>query len=188
MSSNSSKTLKNTRTRGQKPLFFQRWKELGAHVHSKEVKGLVCLQVHHIKDLPVTMEGKAVAVGWRTDAWKGEETLPVHVLEGVATFDEIFLHYCKLKPCILKNYTIWVSLMEARGIGLGSFSVDLADLGVYNGSCGSNMSGATTSFELCGEATGGRLIASFYCGWMGTELDHEQQQGKNPQINSKFSS
>ncbi|KAK1260997.1 hypothetical protein QJS04_geneDACA002226 [Acorus gramineus] len=54
---------------------------------------MVCLQVHCITGLPSALNGRELIVGWRTGRSKGDQTQLVSVREGMAIFDEIFLHH-----------------------------------------------------------------------------------------------
>lgn len=109
------------------------------------------------------MDGQVLVVGWKTKGCKGEHTLPVHVCEGIASFDEIFLHYCSTDfRSILKNFTIWVSLVDAADCDLGTFHVDLGEFAMVE-NLNSNFGGKSMSFILGGMASGGALNLSVYC-------------------------
>lgn len=144
---------------------FSKWKGLCAMADTRRRKTrscLVCLQVHKVRDLPFSMNGKALIVGWRRKGWEGEQTLPVNATEGTASFDEIFLHYCNVKrPGTLKSFNIWVSSADARESDLGSFHVDLSEM-VSTGNLNSKFGGKAMTFNLCGAADGSTLVASFY--------------------------
>ena len=83
--------------------------------------------------------------------------------QGIASFDEIFLHYCSTDVrSILKNFTIWVSLVDAADCDLGTFHVDLSELAMVE-NLNSNFGGKSMSFVLGGMASGGALNLSVYC-------------------------
>ncbi|KAL6002133.1 hypothetical protein ACLOJK_037581 [Asimina triloba] len=161
MEENSPSGRRNKR----RAFWFRRWKGLQVlpEMRQQRSKCLVCLQVHQIKDLPASVNGRAIVVGWRTKGWEGEETMPVHAWEGKASFDEIFLHYCNIKtPGAKKIFTIWVSLVESKECNLGTFELRLSEL-IMDGSTNNlNFSGKTLKLDLCGAAAGATLSVSFY--------------------------
>lgn len=131
---------------------FHKWRGLCAFADTRQGKRrcLVCLQVHKIRDLPFSMNGRALIVGWKRKGWEGEQTLPVDACEGIASFDEIFLHYCNVKsPGALKSFNIWVSWVDAKESELGSFHVDLSEMISKGNSC-SKFGGKTMTFNLWG--------------------------------------
>ncbi|XP_072967986.1 uncharacterized protein [Typha angustifolia] len=150
-----------------------KWKVLDCfHGDSSRVRRspyVVWLQVQQISGLPPVMEGRVLVVGWKTKGCKGEHTLPVHVCEGAATFDEIFLHSCNTDiRSILRSFTIWVSLDDSPACDLGTFQVDLSEFMEVN-SLNPKFGGKTMSFVLGGVANGGRLSLSVYCRLMEEE-------------------
>ncbi|KAG9447654.1 hypothetical protein H6P81_013782 [Aristolochia fimbriata] len=122
---------------------------------------LVCLQVHKIKDLPLCMEGTSLVLGWRTHGWAGETTGSVHVHEGTADFDEIFLHYCTVQSPS-KSFSIWVSTADEKLVSdLGTFQVDLSQLKPVQ-NANPKFCGKTMSFDLGGRTAEGKLSVSLY--------------------------
>lgn len=130
---------------------------------------VICIQIHQIDGLPPMMDGQVLVVGWKTKGCKGEHTLPIHVCQGNASFDEIFLHYCSRDvESALKSFTIWASLVDAADCDLGTFRVDLTQLAPADDS-NSLLGGKTLSFVLGGLASGGALRLSVYCRMMEEE-------------------
>lgn len=124
---------------------------------------VVCLQVHKIETLPSSMDGRAVVVGWRTKWWKGEQTLHVYVCQGIASFEEIFLHCGNADvSSTSKSVTVWVSLVDAVDCDLGTFHVDLSELAIVENS-NSEFGGKAFSFDLTGAGHGGVLKLSLFC-------------------------
>ncbi|CAL9071215.1 unnamed protein product [Musa textilis] len=143
----------------------------------------VCLQVHQIDGLPSAMDGRALVVGWKTKGCKGEHTLPVHVCGGVASFDEIFLHYCLTDvQSMLGSFAIWASLVDAADCDLGTFHVDLSEFAAATEDSNSAaFAGKTMSFVLGGVAAGGALRLSVYCRTLENEAGDRigQKQAKS---------
>ncbi|XP_072973103.1 uncharacterized protein [Typha angustifolia] len=149
-------------------------------IRMRRSRCVVCLQVHHISGLPPAMEGRVVILGWKTKGCKGEHTFPVHVNEGNANFDEIFLHYCGNNiVSILKRFTIWVSLVDAADCDLGTFHVDLSELAALE-NLNPRFGGKSMSFALGGIASGGTLSLSVY-----TRMIEENSHDLNGQKESK---
>ncbi|URD74766.1 hypothetical protein MUK42_07927 [Musa troglodytarum] len=140
---------------------------------------LVCLQVHQIDGLPSAMDGRALVVGWKTKGCKGEHTLPVHVCGGVASFDEIFLHYCVTDvQSMLGSFAIWASLVDAADCDLGTFHVDSSEFAAATEDSNSAFAGKTMSFVLGGVAGGGALRLSVYCRTLENEAGQKQAKSK----------
>ncbi|KAG1361426.1 putative 4-coumarate--CoA ligase-like 5 [Cocos nucifera] len=165
---------------------FRNWKwkvlDFLDDIRRRGSRCVVCLQVHQVGGLPSAMDGQVLVVGWKTKGCKGEHTLPVHVRQGVASFDEIFLHYCGTDVrSILRNFTIWVSLVDAADCDLGTFHVDLSELAMVE-NLNSNFGGKSMSFILGGMASGGALNLSVYC----RMLEEAQDIVGQKQNKSKF--
>jgi hypothetical protein len=123
----------------------------------------------------MSLEGRALVVGWKTKGSNGEQTNPVYVNRRSASFDEIFLHYCGFEVSEnLESCFICVSLVDSADCDLGSFHVDLSDLikaeSSHSRSSNSNskatMGGKAMSFVLGGAANGGVLNLNVYCRMM----------------------
>ncbi|XP_018674143.2 uncharacterized protein LOC103980254 [Musa acuminata AAA Group] len=146
---------------------FWKWKVLRFLLDGFRRRGshcVVCLQVHQIDGLPSAMDDRVLVVGWKTKGCKGEHTLPVHVCGGVASFDEIFLHYCISDvQSMLGSFTVWASLVDAADCDLGTFHVDLSEFAAATENSNSAFAGKTVSFVLGGVAGGGALRLSVYC-------------------------
>ena len=153
-------------TNARKMLSFWRCGGLGLSTEiqkRRRSRCVVCLQVHKIVSLPSSMDGRAVVVGWRTKWWKGEQTLPVHVCQGIANFEEIFLHCGNADvSSISKSVIVWVSLVDAVDCDLGTFHVDLSELAIVENS-NLEFGGKAFSFDLAGAAHGGALKLSLFC-------------------------
>lgn len=155
---------------------FRQWKYKflqGMRIHRSRC--VLCIQIQHISNLPLSVEGRALVVGWKTKGSKGEHTNPVHVNRGNASFDEIFLHYCGFEVSEnLRNCFIWVSLVDSADCDLGRFHVDLSELANAEGSNSrgsnsnskTNMGGKAMSFVLGGVASGALLNLNVYCRMM----------------------
>ncbi|MQL73111.1 hypothetical protein Taro_005455 [Colocasia esculenta] len=145
---------------------FRRWRRplaLLDDVRRRRSRCVVCLQVHQVSGLPPCMDGRALAVGWRTRGWKGELTLPAHVRGGSAAFEEIFLHYRNADVrSTLQDFTVWVSLVDAGDCDLGTFDVDLGGVAPAESSGNPKFGGKTVSLDLRGMAKGGVLKVSVY--------------------------
>ncbi|KAL4190600.1 hypothetical protein AMTRI_Chr07g25510 [Amborella trichopoda] len=133
---------------------------------------IICLQIHHIRGLPSSIEGLKLTVNWgRSRNSPLEKTHPISVVHGVAEFDEVFLHYSDFSD-ELSNFWLWVLSDDSKGCEIvGAFELDLSELvleAVMAGNLNSNFrqsrfGGKTMRFGLCGVAGGGTLSASFYC-------------------------
>ncbi|KAF3319885.1 N-terminal C2 in EEIG1 and EHBP1 [Carex littledalei] len=171
---------------------FRQWKYKflqGMRIHRSRC--VLCIQIQHISNLPLSVEGRGLIVGWKTKGSKGEHTNPVHVNRGSASFDEIFLHYCGFEVSEnLKSCFIWVSLVDSADCDLGTFHVDLSKLAnaERSNSRGSNSNSKTTmggramSFVLGGVASGAVLNLNVYCRMMDKELrdgaDRQKSESK----------
>ncbi|CAA7398981.1 unnamed protein product [Spirodela intermedia] len=140
-----------------------KWRSLLAGLWwRRRSKCVMCLQIHRISGLPPTMDGQALAVGWRTSGWRDELTTPVHVRRGTARFEEIFLHYRSTgRRSTLRSFTVWVSLVDAGDGDLGTFEVDLGGV-VFSGDGDALLGGKTVILGLSGMAEGGVLSISIF--------------------------
>jgi N-terminal C2 in EEIG1 and EHBP1 proteins len=155
---------------------FRQWKDKllqGLRIHQSRC--VLCIQIQHITNLPPSLEGCALVVGWKTKGSNGEHTNPVYVNSGSTFFDEIFLHYCAFEVSEnLRSCFIWVSLVDTADCDLGLFRIDISDLinSESSHSRGSNsnskatMGGKAMSFVLGGVACGGVLNLNVYCRMM----------------------
>ncbi|KAJ4744570.1 light-independent protochlorophyllide reductase subunit [Rhynchospora pubera] len=173
---------------------FREWKYKLLHgMRINRSRCVLCIQIQHISNLPLSVEGRALVVGWKTKGSKGEHTNPVHVNRGSASFDEIFLHYCGFEVSeSLKSCFIWVSLVDSADCDLGTFHVDLSELAnaensnsrCSNSNSKASVGGKAMSFVLGGVASGGVLNINVYCRMMdedsrdGADRRKKESKGK----------